>query len=82
MELTVPCGRQTCHKSDNRSGRAVLGPSGSCREDLAQFEGQENFLKEEASELSLQVQIGVCPLCSGLSHVSLWSAGDAFSGEK
>lgn len=83
MELTVPCGGQTCHKSDNPEWAGPdWGPRGAAQGGgLAQLEVQESFLEEEASELRLQMQIGVCPPCFGLSRVSLWSVSGALGGK-
>lgn len=84
MGLTVQCGRQTCHKSDNpECAGSDWGPLGAAGGGggLVQLEGRESFLKEEVSELHLQMQTGVCALCSGLSHVSLWSVRGAFGGK-
>lgn len=82
MELTVQWGRQTCHKRVTiQSGQGWgKGPRGAVEAQvgcLIQLEGQgglpgvRGFWTESSNGT-------VCPSCSDLSHVSLWSVRGAF----
>lgn len=62
--------------------RGPQGAAGAQIGCLTQIEGQGGFLEGEASELSLQMEIRVCPPHSDLGHVSLWSVRDAFRGKQ